>query len=114
VLRFEDQPIAAIYGFLRNRKFYFYQSGFDPCFGSWSAGLVALASSIRHSIVEKAMEYDFLHGNEEYKSRWTANHRDLKCLEVYPGSLSGTLAMHFNQAARATRKMARYVIPKHR
>jgi CelD/BcsL family acetyltransferase involved in cellulose biosynthesis len=77
-------------------------------------GLVALAMTIRHAIAEKASEFDFLHGNEEYKFRWARDSRDLKAVEVYPQTLSGSLAMQWNQAARATRRMARYVIPRER
>jgi CelD/BcsL family acetyltransferase involved in cellulose biosynthesis len=114
VLRVDGKPAAAVYGFLRNGKFYFYQSGFEPAFRSSSVGLVALAMTIRHAIAEKASEFDFLHGNEEYKFRWARDSRDLKCVEVYPQTLSGSLAMQWNQAARATRRMARYVIPRER
>jgi len=114
VLRVNGKPAAAVYGFHRNGKFYFYQSGFDPDFGNSSVGLVALALTIRHAIAEKAIEFDFLHGNEEYKFRWTRNSRDLKCIEAYPPTFAGSVAMQWNQAARATRRMARYVIPRHR
>jgi CelD/BcsL family acetyltransferase involved in cellulose biosynthesis len=112
VLHVEGKPAAAVYGFLRNGKFYFYQSGFDPAFRNSSVGLVALALTIRHAIADKASEFDFLHGNEEYKFRWARNSRDLKCIEFYPQTFAGSLAMQWNQAARATRRMARYVIPR--
>jgi CelD/BcsL family acetyltransferase involved in cellulose biosynthesis len=110
VLRVDDRPVAAVYGFLRNGKFYFYQSGFDPAFRDASVGLVGLALTIRHAIADNASEFDFLHGNEEYKFRWARDSRDLKCIEIYPPTLVGSLAMQWNQAARATRRMARYVI----
>jgi CelD/BcsL family acetyltransferase involved in cellulose biosynthesis len=114
VLRVDGKPAAAVYGFLRNGKFYFYQSGFDPGFRNSSVGMVALALTIRRAIEEKAIEFDFLHGNEEYKFRWTRDFRELKCIDVYPQTLAGSVAMHWNQAARATRRMARYVIPRNR
>jgi CelD/BcsL family acetyltransferase involved in cellulose biosynthesis len=112
VLRVDGRPVAAVYGFLRNGKFYFYQSGFEPAFRNSSVGLVALALTIRQAIEEKASEFDFLHGNEEYKFRWARDSRDLKCIEFYPQTLAGSLALQWNQAARATRRMARYVIPR--
>jgi CelD/BcsL family acetyltransferase involved in cellulose biosynthesis len=105
-------PAAAVYGFLRNGKFYFYQSGFDPAYRNSSVGLVALALTIRHSIEDNATEFDFLHGNEEYKFRWARDSRDLKCIEVYPQTLAGSLAMQWNQASRAARRMSRHVIPR--
>jgi len=114
VLHVDGKPAAAVYGFLRNGKFYFYQSGFEPAFRNSSVGLVALALTIRQAIEEKASEFDFLHGNEEYKFRWARDSRDLKCIDFYPQTLAGSLAMQWNQAARATRRMARYVIPRWR
>jgi CelD/BcsL family acetyltransferase involved in cellulose biosynthesis len=114
VLRVDGKPAAAVYGFLRNGKFYFYQSGFDPGFQNSSVGMVALALTIRRAIEEKAIEFDFLHGNEEYKFRWTRDFRELRCIDVYPQTFAGSVAMHWNQAARATRRMARYVIPRNR
>ena len=112
VLRVGGDPVAAVYGFLVNGTFYFYQSGFEPSCGNWSVGLVALAMSIRHAIGEKAAEFDLLHGNEEYKFRWAKAVRELSCLEIYPHSFSGSFALRATQAVRATRRMARYVIPK--
>jgi len=112
VLRVDGRPVAAVYGFLRNGKFYFYQSGFEPAFRSSSVGLVALALTIQQAIAENASEFDFLHGDEEYKFRWARHSRDLKCIEIYPQTLAGSLAFQWDQAARLTRRMARYVIPR--
>jgi CelD/BcsL family acetyltransferase involved in cellulose biosynthesis len=114
VLRVDGRPAAAVYGFLRNGKFYFYQSGFDPSFRNSSVGMVALALTIRHAIGEKAVEFDFLHGDEEYKFHWTKNFRELKCVDVYPPTFAGSIAMRWNQASTATRRMARNVIPINR
>ena len=73
-------------------------------------GLVALGMSLQHALEEGATEYDFLHGDEEYKSLWADKTRELHLLEAYPRSLKGRLTMHSHQVLRAARTMARYVI----
>ncbi len=40
VLRLDGVPVAALYGFLYQRVFYFYQSGYDPRYSKHSVGLV--------------------------------------------------------------------------
>ena len=84
VLLLNGRPAASLYGFLYNGVFYFYQSGFDPAFQKYSVGLVVMGLAIKSAIEEGAGEYDFLHGDEEYKSRWTPERRELGRLELYP------------------------------
>jgi hypothetical protein len=50
------------------------------------------------------MEYDFLHGDEEYKFHWADGTRDLGRIELYPPHARGRIyrhAIHFNRAARS-------------
>lgn len=84
VLLLNGRPAASLYGFLYNRVFYFYQSGFDPAFQKYSVGLVVMGLAIKTAIEEGAGEFDFLHGGEDYKSRWTSQSRELGRLELYP------------------------------
>src|SRR5689334_6971611 len=66
VLRLDENPAAALYGFSYNGTFYFYQSGFDPGLGKHSVGLVLMGLAIRNAIEEGAKVYDFLRGDEPY------------------------------------------------
>jgi CelD/BcsL family acetyltransferase involved in cellulose biosynthesis len=112
ILKVADQPVAAVYAFARNGKYLYYQAGIAPEHAGMSLGLVALALSVRSAFDEGAVEYDLLHGNEEYKSLWARETRDLHLLEAYPPSLRGSLTLHSHRVLRAAKTMARYVIAR--
>jgi CelD/BcsL family acetyltransferase involved in cellulose biosynthesis len=112
VLRIADRPAAAVYAFSRKGKYLYYQAGIAPEHAAMSLGLVALGLSVRNAFEDGASEYDLLHGNEEYKSLWARETRDLHLLEAYPPSLRGSLTLHSHRVLRAAKTMARYVIAR--
>lgn len=75
VLRQRQQPIAALYGLEAGGRFLYFQSGFDPAFTRLSPGTVLLSLVIEDCIRRGLKEFDFLRGEEMYKSRWTAEQR---------------------------------------
>ena len=111
-LRLDGAPVSALYGFRYGRRFYFYQSGFEPEYGRHSVGLVTMALAIKSAIEEGAEEYDFLHGDEPYKFLWTRDARELRRLELYAPSLRGRLSRGAVEADRAARKLARRMLPQ--
>jgi CelD/BcsL family acetyltransferase involved in cellulose biosynthesis len=84
VLALNGERAAALYGFMYAKKFYFYQSGFDPQYSPHSVGLVTMGLAIEAAIEGGAHEFDLLHGNERYKSLWAKEQRDLVRMELYP------------------------------
>lgn len=77
------QLAGVIYGYVYGRKYYFYQSGFDPQFASYSPGLVLMSFSIERVIQRGLCEYDFLRGEEAYKSKFTKNSRQTSRVEIW-------------------------------
>ncbi len=112
VLRLDGAPAAGVYGFLYRRVFYFYQSGFDPAYSKNSVGLAAIGLSIKSAIAEGTLEYDLLHGGEQYKSRWSRQSRELLKLELYPPRARGWLYRSSLELRRASRAVARRVLPQ--
>ena len=110
VLRLDGKPAACLYGFFYGGTFYFYQSGFDPAYHKESVGLVSMGLSIESAIEEGAEEYDLLHGNEEYKSHWSRQSRDLGRLELYPPGGMGSVCRRSAELERAARRFARRVL----
>lgn len=106
VLRLDGRPAASIYGFFYGDVFYFYQSGFDPDFASYSVGLVAMALSIQKAISEGARCFDLLHGSERYKYLWANDRRDLVTYECYPPGLRGSLARRMVRMRSAAKRAA--------
>jgi len=71
-LSVDGKTIAVIYGFLDKGRFWSYQSGFDPAWARFSPGCLILQYAISEAIREGASVFDFLRGEEAYKSEWGA------------------------------------------
>lgn len=106
VLRLSGTPVAVLHGYRYGRTFYFYQTAFDPAFGSYSVGLVTMGLTIRYAIEEGAAEYDLLQGAEPYKFQWAHGARDRDRLELFPSGLRGTVYRDVAAASRRIRRLA--------
>jgi len=102
VLRLNDRPAAAVYGFAYGGKFYFYQSGFDEAYRTYSVGMVAIGLTISAACEEGLAEYDLLHGAEPYKFLWARDVRPLTTVAVYPPRLDA----FFHRAGVTARRQA--------
>jgi CelD/BcsL family acetyltransferase involved in cellulose biosynthesis len=114
ILWLDGTAAASLYGLRYGPTFYFYQSGFDPVYSKHSVGVSTMGLAIKTAIEEGASEYDFLHGNEEYKFHWAHRVRDLNRLELHPPQ---AIAWIYKQAIilnRAARQMARRVLNRAR
>ena len=69
-LKFNDKPVSAVYSFDYNGKLYAYLCGFDPEYARYRPGHLAFKNLIKYGIEKKLKEFDFLRGDEEYKTRW--------------------------------------------
>ncbi len=110
VLWLNDNPAAALYGLRYGPTFYFYQSGFDPAYSRHSVGVATMGLAIKTAIEERASEYDFLHGDEEYKFHWARGLRNLTRIEMHPPHGLARIcrrSIHFNRSAR---RMVRRVL----
>jgi CelD/BcsL family acetyltransferase involved in cellulose biosynthesis len=105
-LRLNGDVVAALYGFTYGRKFYFYQSGFNPEYGKYSVGLVTMALSIQTAIKEELAEFDMLYGVEQYKSLWATASRQLVRVECGPPGLGQLL----HQASVGVRRLRRALL----
>jgi CelD/BcsL family acetyltransferase involved in cellulose biosynthesis len=110
VLRLDGKPVAALYGFLYRRTFYFYQSGFDPAFAKDSVGLVMLGVAVRAAMAEGVDELDLLHGTERYKSHWASTTRELVRFELYAPGTRGFLEREATALTREARRVTRVVL----
>src|ERR1051325_8716747 len=76
-LRINDRIVASLCGFHHASRTYYYLSGFDPEFKQFGPGTILVAHAITEAIRERAKEFDFLRGREEYKYRWGAVDRPI-------------------------------------
>lgn len=112
VLWLNGTPAAALYGLRYGPRFYFYQSGFDPAYSKHRVGVATMGLAIKTAIEEGALEYDFLHGDEEYKFHWARQTRELGRLELHPPHARARIYRQVIDLNRAARRMARRVLNK--
>ncbi len=79
--------VAALYGYAKRDRFYFFQSGMDPQWSNRSVGLVLMGLVIEHAIKQGHREYDFLRGEEAYKFQWATGSRCTHTIRIYGNSL---------------------------
>jgi CelD/BcsL family acetyltransferase involved in cellulose biosynthesis len=83
-MEFEGQPLSAEYRLLGNGVMYAYQSGVDPDRLEIQPGELANMGAMRAAIEQNYASYDFLRGDEEYKSRWRGKPRTTLSVRVVP------------------------------
>jgi CelD/BcsL family acetyltransferase involved in cellulose biosynthesis len=69
-MRLDDKPISWHVGFLYRERFYWYLPVYKSEYSQYSPGKVHLYFCIEDAIKKKASIYDFLRGDEDYKSSW--------------------------------------------
>jgi hypothetical protein len=69
LLEFENRTVAAVLYFEYGDRIYLYNSGYDSEYHSLSVGLLAKILCIRDSIERGKQVFDFLKGQEIYKTR---------------------------------------------
>ncbi len=74
-IRLDGTLQAVLYCFAHKRKGYYYLGGFEPELSRYSLGTVLTGAAIRDAIELGLTEFDFLRGNEPYKTRWTQQSR---------------------------------------
>jgi len=108
-LRKDGEIFAMFYGFVVAGRMFYFQLGYDPKWSDSSPGLVLLSQTIRETFALGCREYNFLQGNEPFKSTWTKTARSLHDWTIYAPTLNGRLHRELDSAARAARSsLARF------
>lgn len=66
---------AVLYAFARNRRVYYYLSGFNPELTGFGPGSLLVHEAMQYALAQGDREFDFLRGVEPYKYRWGAVNR---------------------------------------
>jgi CelD/BcsL family acetyltransferase involved in cellulose biosynthesis len=102
-LRKDAEVFAMFYGFVVANRMFYFQLGYDPKWSDSSPGLVLLSQTIRETFGLGCREYNFLQGNEPFKSTWTKAARTLFDWTIYAPTLNGRLHRELDSVARAAR-----------
>jgi CelD/BcsL family acetyltransferase involved in cellulose biosynthesis len=111
-LSVQGTAIAAVYGLEIGRRFYYYQSGYDPAWSSRSPGVVLVGRTVEDAYARGLADYDFLRGTEPYKLDWAADRRETCTLRLRAPSLRAGTAVAAEEAWRAARGLAKAVAPE--
>ncbi|HEY1207451.1 MAG: GNAT family N-acetyltransferase [Bryobacteraceae bacterium] len=109
LLRASGQTVAALYGFSIGNTFQFYQCGMHPAWLSLGVGQLIVGGSIQEAIRAGHAEFDFLRGDEQYKTQWAEQSRwtvTVRLFDRRPASLAARIAYG---AAAALRKAKRRI-----
>lgn len=98
----DGEPISAWYGFTTGDTLYFYQSGRDAAWHKYSVGGVHIALMLQRAIALGLRRFDFLRGDEPYKSEWTSTTRWTRRLLAFRRSARGR-ALHLAERASVLR-----------
>ncbi len=100
----ESNPLVSYYCIRHNKKYYYYQAGLSHDGEKKSAGAVLFSLLIEKAFEEGCGEFDFLRGNEEYKSYWTKNCRKDYSITVRKNDL-------INKVTHYSYNFYRWVLP---
>ncbi|HEV2968624.1 MAG TPA: GNAT family N-acetyltransferase, partial [Pirellulales bacterium] len=90
-LEMDGRPIAAEYHLAGSRVVYAYQSGIDPDRLAHQPGRLSNLAAIRRAIERGDQFFDFLRGDEPYKSHWRAAPRATYDAMIVPSRMSARL-----------------------
>lgn len=77
-----DRTVAALFGFSDGATYYLYNSAYESELAEASPGIVLLTDTIERLATEGFTRFDFLKGDEEYKTRLGASLRQLYRIEA--------------------------------
>ena len=104
-MELDAKPVAASYGWNIGGRYGDYNGGFAPEWAKTSVGLLLMVHTLQSALAQGATEYDFLLGDEPYKSRFTADRREVATVLVGPRLHPQRLM--FSAGVRARRLMGR-------
>jgi CelD/BcsL family acetyltransferase involved in cellulose biosynthesis len=91
-LEIENTIAAVYYCYRTGSHIFYYGTGFDERWARYSVGILLLAYVLEQSIQEGVREFDFLQGEEDYKSHWATGIREECRIRIAGPHLRGQLA----------------------
>ena len=104
------RKVASVYGVVFRGRFLYYQSGADPLWAKSSVGLVLLARTVKDAFADGMSEFDFLRGNEPYKTQWMRAERWTVRVQLFRGA-RGNICRATSRAATAARSGLKSAVP---
>ena len=110
LIRVNGEIVAILYGFSMGKTFQFYQCGMHTDWLKNGVGQLMIGYSIQEAIRAGHREFDFLRGDESYKTQWAEDFRRTITVRYYdrrPASLAALAAFRAIAALRRARSVLR-------
>jgi CelD/BcsL family acetyltransferase involved in cellulose biosynthesis len=110
LLKAGGEAIAALYGFSVGRTFQFYQCGMHPGWVKYGLGQVLIGNAIEHGIAAGHATFDFLRGDEPYKTQWADQLHEnttLRFFDQRPASMAARWSLRISAAVRSIARQVR-------
>ncbi|HEX8736684.1 MAG TPA: GNAT family N-acetyltransferase [Pyrinomonadaceae bacterium] len=116
LLRFDElwaagECRASVYGLDDRRNFYYYNSGYDSEWASFSVGLVLIGVSVKSAIERGCETYDFLRGDEGYKFDWATSRTELMTINFSRRTAPAIAHEGINRAWLGLRNFSKSALP---
>jgi len=105
--------IAALYGFSVGRTFQFYQCGMHPAWARYGLGQVLIGCAIEQTIGAGHATFDFLRGDEPYKTQWAGRAHENTTLRFFdrrPVSVAAQWSLRLAAGLHAVMRSARTLL----
>ncbi len=83
VLELEGRTIAQHFGFSYNGVYYWVRPAFDAAYAEYSPGSILLYYLVDYAVKNGFKEFDFLRGNEPFKTKTTDDVREVTIVKMY-------------------------------
>lgn len=109
-IELEGRPVAVEFDLAGDDTVYYYQSGIDPASGDERPGWLGAIGALRRAIDEGFAAYDFLRGDEAYKSHWRGQAVSLVEVRVAAPGTAARCRHQLWQGSRQVKRWAKQVI----
>jgi CelD/BcsL family acetyltransferase involved in cellulose biosynthesis len=110
IVELDGQVIAAEYNLKNSTTRFGYQAGIDPAVYDLSPGEISQAMAIRHAIHAGAKRFDFLRGDEDYKTTWGAENHPAYRLRIQRQAVRGYLDHYADETKTILRNIKRLIL----
>jgi len=110
-LSLDKKIVAAMLGLVDKGVLHAFQSGYDPAYNGLGSVMIGLC--IRACVNDEAVRYfDFMGGPDQYKQRWTRDHRDSATLVYERKNSRSTLYEMIGKTTGVVKWVSRRVVPR--
>ncbi len=106
------RPLATSLEFVSGDSVLMYQTGMDPEQLDLEPGHIIFTYTIQHSIEQRFTWFDFLRGDEPYKSRWKAQRFPLYRTKIVPRRLKSVVRHGIYSAGKNVKSWTKSVLSK--